>query len=74
VEGRRDPDAASSARCPPARAASRSFEVDMPERGIAGPAAGMLPADRLAAIRLIVIPATILRWQRDIVRCRWARL
>jgi putative transposase len=36
--------------------------------------AGTLPADRLAAMRLIVIPATILRWHRDIVRRRWARL
>jgi hypothetical protein len=25
-------------------------------------------------MRLIVTPATILRWQRDIVRRRWARL
>lgn len=33
-----------------------------------------LPADRLAAMRLIVTPATILRWHRDIVRRRWGRL
>jgi transposase len=33
-----------------------------------------VPAERLAAIRLIVTPGTILRWHRDIVRCRWARL
>src|SRR6185437_2015850 len=32
------------------------------------------PADRLAAMPLIVTPATILRWHRDIVRRRWARL
>ena len=36
--------------------------------------AGTLPADRLAAMPLIVTPATILRWHRDIVRRRWARL
>ena len=42
--------------------------------GVAGLLAGMLPADRLAAMRLIVTPATILRWYRDIVRRRWARL
>jgi putative transposase len=36
--------------------------------------AGMLPADRLAAMPLIVTPATILRWHRGIVRRRWARL
>ena len=35
--------------------------------------AGTVPAERLAAMRLIVAPGTILRWQRDIVRRRWAR-
>ncbi len=33
-----------------------------------------VPAERLAAMRLIVTPGTILRWQRDIVRRRWARV
>ena len=36
--------------------------------------AGTLPVGRLAAMRLIVTPATILRWHRDIVRSRWERL
>jgi putative transposase len=45
-----------------------------PDRAWLAPLAGMLPADRLAAMRLIVTPATILRWHRDIVRRRWARL
>jgi hypothetical protein len=36
--------------------------------------AGTLPAERLAAMRLIVTPGTISRWHRDIVRRRWARL
>ncbi|HTX82604.1 MAG TPA: hypothetical protein VME44_10520 [Streptosporangiaceae bacterium] len=40
---------------------------------MAGPAAGTLPVERLAAMRLIVTPGTILRWHRDIVRRRWAR-
>lgn len=35
---------------------------------------GSMPAGRLSAIRLIVTPATILRWHRAIVRRRWARL
>jgi transposase len=35
--------------------------------------AGTLPAERLAAMRLMVTPGTILRWHRDIVRRRWAR-
>ena len=32
------------------------------------------PSERLAAMRLIVTPGTILRWQRGIVCRRWARL
>ncbi len=36
--------------------------------------AGTVPAECLTAMRLIVTPGTILRWQRDIVRRRWARL
>ncbi len=35
--------------------------------------AGTVSAERLAAMRLVVTPGTILRWQRDIVRRRWAR-
>jgi transposase len=35
---------------------------------------GTLPVERLAGLRLIVTPATILRWHREIVRRRWARL
>jgi putative transposase len=36
--------------------------------------AGTMPTGRLAAMRLIMAPATILRWHRDIVNRRWARL
>src|ERR1039458_2319973 len=45
-----------------------------PDRAWLALLAGTRPADRLAAMRLIVTPATILRWHRDIVRRRWARL
>ncbi len=45
-----------------------------PDRAWPALPAASLPADRLAAMRLIVTPATILRWHRDIVRRRWARL
>ena len=45
-----------------------------PDRAWLALLAGTLPAGRLAGLRLIVTPATILRWHRDIVRRRWARL
>ena len=35
--------------------------------------AGTLPVKRLAGLRLIVAPSSILRWHRDILRRRWAR-
>jgi putative transposase len=45
-----------------------------PDRAWLALLAGTLPADRLAAMGLIVTPGTIIRWHRDIVRRRWARL
>src|SRR5207247_9494997 len=45
-----------------------------PDRAWLALLAGTLPAGRLAELRLIVSPATILRWHRDMVRRRWARL
>jgi Integrase core domain len=45
-----------------------------PDRAWLALLAGTLPAGRLAELRLIVTPATILRWHRHIVRRRWARL
>jgi transposase len=45
-----------------------------PDRAWLALLARTLPVDRLAGMRLIVTPATILRWHRDIVRRRWARL
>src|SRR5262249_52636753 len=44
-----------------------------PDRAWLALLAGTVPAERLAALRLIVTPGTILRWQRDIVCRRWAR-
>jgi transposase InsO family protein len=44
-----------------------------PDRALLALLAGALPIDRLAAMRLIVTPGTILRWHRDIVRRRWSR-
>ena len=44
-----------------------------PDRAWLALLAGTVPAERLAAMRLIVAPGTIVRWHRDIVRRRWAR-
>jgi putative transposase len=41
-----------------------------PDRAWLALLAGAVPAGRLAAMRLIVTPGTIVRWQRDIVRRR----
>ena len=45
-----------------------------PDRAWLALLAGTVPAERLAAMRLIVTPGTVLRWHRDIIRRRWARL
>jgi putative transposase len=45
-----------------------------PDRAWLALLAGTVPAARLEAMQLIVTPGTIVRWQRDIVRRRWARL
>ena len=45
-----------------------------PDRAWLALLAGTVPAERMAAMRLIVTPGTILRWQRGIVLRRWARL
>jgi putative transposase len=44
-----------------------------PDRAWLALLAGTVPAERLAAMRLIVAPGTIVRWQRDIVRRRSRR-
>ena len=44
-----------------------------PDRAWLALLAGTLPAERLAGLRLIVTPSSILRWHRDILRRRWAR-
>ena len=45
-----------------------------PDRAWLALLTGMLPVERLAAMRPIVTPGTIMRWHRDIVRRRWARI
>jgi putative transposase len=44
-----------------------------PDRAWLALLAGTLPAGRLAGLRLIVSPSSILGWHRDILRRRWAR-
>jgi putative transposase len=48
--------------------------LSWPDRAWLALLAGTVPTERLAAMQLIVTPGTILRWHRDIVRRRWARL
>ena len=45
-----------------------------PDRAWLALLAGTLPVAHLAGLRLIVTPGTIVRWHRDIVRRRWARM
>src|ERR1022692_3172525 len=44
-----------------------------PDRAWLALLARTLPVKRLAGLRLIVAPSSILRWHRDILRRRWAR-
>jgi len=74
VEGRRDPYAAPSARCGRGERPRAHSRLAWPDRAWLALLAGTVPAERLAAMRLIVTPGTILRWHRDIVRRRWGRL
>ena len=53
---------------------SAHSRLTWPDRAWLALLAGTLPVERLAGLRLIVTPATILRWRRAIVRRRWARL
>jgi hypothetical protein len=52
---------------------SAHTRLTWPDRAWLALLAGTVPAERLAAMRLIVTSGTILRWQRDIVRRQWAR-
>ena len=45
-----------------------------PDRAWLALLARTLPTGRLTRMRLIVTPGTIMRWHRDIVRRRWARM
>ena len=49
-------------------------QLTWPDRAWLALLAGTLPVERLAGMGLIVTAGTIMRWHRDIVRRRWARL
>jgi transposase len=49
-------------------------QLTWPDRAWLALLAGTVPVERLAGMGLIVTPGTIMRWHRDIVRRRWARL
>jgi putative transposase len=53
---------------------SAHSSLTWPDRAWLALLAETVPAERLAAMRLIVTPGTILRWQHDIVLRRWVRL
>jgi len=58
-----------------ARERPRAYSrLTWPDRAWLALLAGTMPTERLTSMRLIVTPATILRWHRDIIRRRGARL
>jgi hypothetical protein len=68
VEGRGDPVAAPSARGALRERPKAHSRLTWPDRAWLTLLAGTLPAGHLAGLRLIVTPATIVRWHRDIVQ------
>jgi len=46
--------------------------LDWADRALLATLLGVIPKARRQGLRLLVTPDTILRWHRDIVRCRWA--
>src|SRR6266567_960094 len=46
--------------------------LDRADRALLATLLGVIAKARRQGLRLLVTPDTILRWHRDIVRCRWA--
>jgi putative transposase len=46
--------------------------VNWADRALLATLLGVIPRARRRGMRLLITPDTILRWHRDIVRCRWA--
>ncbi len=71
MEDRRDLDPAPPARRLQRRQ-SRRPDLDWADRALLAALLAVIPKARRQALRLLVIPDTVLRWHRDIVRRRWA--
>jgi putative transposase len=50
----------------------RRPRLDWADRALMATLLAVIPKARRHGLRLLVTPDTILRWHRDIVRCRWA--
>src|SRR6266705_4912083 len=50
----------------------RRLKLNWADRSLLATLLGVIPKARRHGLRLLVTPDTILRWHRDIVRCRWA--
>ncbi len=49
----------------------RRPDLDWADRALLATLLAVIPKARRHGLRLLVTPDTILRWHRDIVRCRW---
>jgi len=50
----------------------RRPNLDWADRALLATLLAVIPKARRHGLRLLVTPDTVLRWHRDIVRCRWA--
>src|SRR5664279_183482 len=50
----------------------RRPKLNWADRALLAALPGAIPKARRHGLRLLVTPDTIVRWHRDIVRCRWA--
>src|ERR1017187_1613902 len=50
----------------------RRPNLNWADRALIAALLSLIPKARRRGLRLLVTPDTILRWHRDIVRCRWA--
>src|SRR6266436_2138981 len=54
------------------RRQSRRPKLNWADRALLATLLSVIPKTRRQGLRLLITPDTILRWQRDIVRRRWA--